>query len=247
MMVMGCDQGNTGMMTTTTTTTAQQSLVSPALVRWYQTVESSTSTLQQHQQRRPSTIMIASTNDNDNQHCHHYQSIDTTPTKMSNGDGHSTIIADTDENEDNISTLTTVTGNSNSHASTPMVALTWRQWLQQGVMFLSQRMVEVAYLVAELAESLATTEQTPKDKHHHHHPHQLLMTHAYQDGRFETSSSPKSASGHYIVQLFRVWRVFFLGVETMMHRLFSLDPSLGASSSHSITALPLLTKSSSTL
>ncbi|CAO3598909.1 unnamed protein product [Absidia cylindrospora] len=236
-MVMGRDQGNTG-TTTFDDYSAQRPLVSPALVRWYQTVESSTSTTI-HQQRRPSTIMIASTNDND-----HYQSIDTTPTKMSTDDSHSTLIADTDENDDNTSTFTTITDNSSSNTSTPVVALTWRQWLQQGVMFLSQRMVEVAYLVAELAESLATAEQHPKDKHHQ----LLMMTHAHQDGRFKaSSSSPKLASGHYIVQLFRVWRVFFLGVETMMNRLFSLDPSLGASSSHSIVTLPLLTKSSSTL
>ncbi|KAI8338538.1 hypothetical protein BC941DRAFT_512668 [Chlamydoabsidia padenii] len=77
---------------------------------------------------------------------------------------------------------------------------TWGYHLQQGILFVSQRLVQVAYLVAELAESKTTS---VKDQ---------------QQGMM--------ASGRYMVlPLFRIWRVFFLGVETMLHQVFSLDTS----------------------
>ncbi|KAI9309310.1 hypothetical protein BJ944DRAFT_258752 [Cunninghamella echinulata] len=97
----------------------------------------------------------------------------------------------------------------------------WIQKIQYSFIFISKRLIETAYVVSELVESF-TNKKNPNEliattgcqqlEHHHSNINNYYNCH--------------SITGKCILFIFRIWRIFFLGIEIAINQLATTTTSI---------------------
>ncbi|CAO3621838.1 unnamed protein product [Cunninghamella echinulata] len=90
----------------------------------------------------------------------------------------------------------------------------WMQKIQYSFIFISKRLIETAYLVSELVESFTNKKNSNELIATTGHQ-QLEHHHSNIDGYYNCHS----ITGKCILFIFRIWRIFFLGIEIAINQL----------------------------